>query len=78
MKSECAVTVIKQQAMDQMQKSQYQKACIVICGDVMEDWRYIFRELKMRVRVSVESKSSLRSLPGREELVVLVLKGRYS
>lgn len=49
-------------AMDQMQKSQYQKACIVICGDVMEDWRYIFRELRMRVCVSVDSKPSLRLL----------------
>lgn len=38
--------------MDQMQKSHYQKACIVICGDVMEDWKYIFRELRMRVSVS--------------------------
>ncbi|CRL04457.1 CLUMA_CG017540, isoform B [Clunio marinus] len=34
--------------MDQMQKSQYQKCCVVICGDVMEDWKYVFRELKMR------------------------------
>lgn len=38
--------------MDQMQKSQYQKACIVICGDMMEDWKYVFRELKWRVSVS--------------------------
>lgn len=33
------------------QKSQYQRACIVIVGDAMEDWRYVFRELKMRVGV---------------------------
>lgn len=40
--------------MDQMQesKSQYQKACIVIVGDCMEDWKYVFRELRMRVGVS--------------------------
>lgn len=38
--------------MDQMQKSHYQKACIVITGDVLEDWRYVFRELRMRVGVS--------------------------
>lgn len=42
----------KMDQMDQMQKSHYQKACIVICGDVMEDWKYIFRELRMRVGVS--------------------------
>ena len=34
--------------MDQMQSNQYQKACIVITGD-LDDWRYVFRELKMRV-----------------------------
>lgn len=38
---------------DQIQKSHYQKACVVIVGDVMEDWKYVFRELKMRVGVSV-------------------------
>lgn len=38
-----------------MQKSQYQKSCIVICGDVLEDWKYVFRELKMTVGVSVVS-----------------------
>lgn len=37
--------------MDQMQRSYYQKATIVITGD-LEDWKYVFRELKMRVGVS--------------------------
>lgn len=42
--------------MDQMRQyesTKYQKACIVIAGDAMEDWKYLFRELKMRVGVSV-------------------------
>jgi hypothetical protein len=35
--------------MDQMHKNnQYHKACIVITGD-LDDWKYVFRELKMRV-----------------------------
>lgn len=35
--------------MDQVPRSYYQKACIVISGDVLEDWRYLYRELKYRV-----------------------------
>lgn len=38
--------------MDQVQKSQYQKACFVISGDGLEDWKYVYRELKARVSVS--------------------------
>jgi hypothetical protein len=34
--------------------SSYQRACVVISGDVLEDWKYVFRELKMRVGVSVQ------------------------
>lgn len=48
--------------MDQMRNTDYQKACIVICGDVMEDWKYVFRELKMRVSVSeVQEPPSLNN-----------------
>jgi hypothetical protein len=47
---------MEESKIDQMHSSQYQKACIVICGDVMEDWKYVFRELKMRVGVSVVPK----------------------
>lgn len=34
--------------------SHYQRACVVISGDILEDWKYIFRELKTRVSVSVQ------------------------
>lgn len=47
--------------MDQMRQyesTKYQKACIVIAGDAMEDWKYLFRELKMRVGVSVRPNPS--------------------
>lgn len=44
---------MKMNEVDQIKKSRYQKACIVIAGDVMEDWKYIFRELRTRVGVSV-------------------------
>lgn len=66
--------------MDQMQKSHYQKACIVICGDVMEDWKYIFRELRMRVSVSDFSNlaifTSERSM--KPECLWVFFKGRYT
>lgn len=32
--------------------SSYHRACVVISGDSLEDWKYIFRELKTRVGVS--------------------------
>lgn len=42
--------------MDTMQStSNYQRATVVISGDMLEDWRYVFRELKTRVGVSVVS-----------------------
>lgn len=50
--------------MDQMRQyesTKYQKACIVIAGDAMEDWKYLFRELKMRVGVSVVPSVDRRS-----------------
>lgn len=61
--------------MDQMQKTHYQKACIVICGDVMEDWRYVFRELKMRVGVSAVSTSKF--VRGSREVVASHAKARF-
>lgn len=34
--------------MDRLQ-SNYQRSCVVISGDILEDWKYVFRELKTRV-----------------------------
>lgn len=34
--------------------SSYHRSCVVISGDSLEDWKYIFRELKFRVGVSVQ------------------------
>ena len=34
--------------MDRIQ-SNYQRSCVVISGDVLEDWKYVFREAKARV-----------------------------
>jgi hypothetical protein len=34
--------------------SSYQRSCVVISGDSLEDWKYIFRELRFRVGVSVQ------------------------
>jgi hypothetical protein len=33
----------------QMQSNQYHKACIVITGDNLDEWKHLIRELKMRV-----------------------------
>lgn len=41
--------------------SSYQRACVVISGDVLEDWKYIFRELKTRVRVSFQFQLEISS-----------------
>lgn len=41
--------------MDRLQQSYYQRSCVVISGDVLEDWKYVFRELKTRVGVSIVS-----------------------
>lgn len=55
---------IKMDQMQDMQKrSKYQKACIVIAGDVMEDWKYVFRELKTMVSASqIESCFKARAM----------------
>lgn len=42
--------------MDRVQ-SNYQRSCVVISGDVLEDWKYVFREMKTRVGVSNAPKS---------------------
>lgn len=40
--------------MDRMQSNyNYQRSCVVISGDILEDWKYVFRELKTRVGVSI-------------------------
>lgn len=41
--------------------SSYQRACVVISGDVLEDWKYIFRDLKTRVRVSFQFQLEISS-----------------
>lgn len=63
--------------MRQYESTKYQKACIVIAGDAMEDWKYLFRELKMRVgvsevpnrRASITQKTSFIDIHFRASLV---------
>jgi hypothetical protein len=39
-----------------LSQSAYHRRCLVISGDNLEDWKYIYRELKTRVGVSVLSQ----------------------
>ncbi|KAG5682049.1 hypothetical protein PVAND_011437 [Polypedilum vanderplanki] len=34
--------------MDRLQQGNYYRSCVVISGDILEDWKYVFRELKTR------------------------------
>ena len=46
--------------MDRLQSS-YQRSCVVISGDILEDWKYVFRELKTRVSVSMSINVSINN-----------------